>query len=63
MYLGLTTTHIGAALAMNAGWPLILLPVALYVIIRFVIRVEEEYLGQRFGVEYDDFKRRVRRWL
>ena len=63
MYLGMTTAHIGAALAMNAGWPLILLPVALYLIVRFVIRVEEAYLAQRFGIEYEDFKRRVRRWL
>lgn len=63
MYVGLTTAHVGAALAMNAGWPLILLPVALYLILRFVIRREEDYLGRRFGVEYEDFKRRVRRWL
>jgi protein-S-isoprenylcysteine O-methyltransferase Ste14 len=63
MYVGMTTAHVGAALAMNAGWPLILLPVALYLILRFVVRVEEEYLSRRFGVAYEDFKRRVRRWL
>lgn len=63
MYVGLTTAHVGAALAMNVAWPLILLPLALYLLVRLVIRPEEEYLGRFFGEEYAEFKRRVRRWL
>lgn len=63
MYLGMTTVHIGAALAMNAGWPLLLLPLAIYLMVKLVIRVEEEYLGQVYGAEYESFKQRVRRWL
>lgn len=63
MYLGMTVVHIGGALALNAGWPLILLPLAIYLIVRLVIRPEEEYLTERFGSEYEAFKRRVRRWF
>jgi protein-S-isoprenylcysteine O-methyltransferase Ste14 len=63
MYVGMTTAYVGAALALNAGWPLLLLPVALYLIVRFVIRREEEYLARMFGAEYQVFKQRVRRWL
>lgn len=63
MYVGMTTAHVGAALAFNVTWPLLLLPLALYLVVRFVIRPEEEYLARRFGAEYELFRTRVRRWL
>ena len=63
MYLGMTLAHLGLALAMNTGWALLLLPVAVYLIVRLVIRVEEKYLGRVFGDEYAEFRRRVRRWI
>ena len=63
MYVGLTTAHVGGALALNVAWPLLLLPIALYLILRFVIRREEAYLAGVFGAEYEAFKQRVRRWI
>ena len=63
MYLGMTLAHLGAALALNAMWPIILLPMALVVLFRLVIRKEEEHLRRVFGDDYAAYRSRVRRWL
>ncbi len=63
MYLALILMHIGMALLLGSLWILLtLLPVWMWV--RFtVIRKEEAYLRALFGDDYDDYCRRVRRWL
>ena len=63
MYLGLAITYVGLSLALNTAWPVILLPLMLWLLIRTVIVPEEKYLEAAFGEEYLDYKRRVRRWL
>ena len=63
MYGGLTLMYTGGALVLNAGWPLLLLPVAMLLIYVFVIRGEEAMLAESFGEDYDAYRRRVRRWL
>jgi len=63
MYFGLTSAYVGLALVWNAAWPLVLLPVVLFVLTRYVVRREERYLGRRFGDAYADYRSRVRRWL
>ena len=63
MYLGLTIAYVGLSLALNTGWPLVLLPVVLWLLVKTVIQVEEEYLESAFGEEYLAYKKRVRRWL
>jgi protein-S-isoprenylcysteine O-methyltransferase Ste14 len=63
MYLGMTLAHIGGALALNAMWPLILLPMTLVFLYRTVIRQEEAHLTQAFPQEYADYIARVRRWI
>jgi protein-S-isoprenylcysteine O-methyltransferase Ste14 len=63
MYVGLTIMYVGIALLMNAGWPLVLLPLVVVCIYWFVIREEEKYLAGLFGEEYLEYKRRVRRWI
>jgi protein-S-isoprenylcysteine O-methyltransferase Ste14 len=42
---------------------LILLPAVLVVVDWGVIRREERYLEERFGSDYTEYRRRVRRWL
>ena len=63
MYTGLTVSYLGLTMAINCMWTLLLLPVVLIAVKRLVIDREEAYLGREFGLEYDDYRRRVRRWI
>jgi protein-S-isoprenylcysteine O-methyltransferase Ste14 len=63
MYVGLTALYAGLAVLLNAGWPLILLPLVLTALWFLVIRREERYLAHAFGDEYIRYQQRVRRWL
>jgi protein-S-isoprenylcysteine O-methyltransferase Ste14 len=63
MYLGLTISYLGLSLALDTAWPLILLPLMLWLLFRTVIRHEERYLTETFGEEYVAYTKRVRRWL
>jgi protein-S-isoprenylcysteine O-methyltransferase Ste14 len=63
MYVGMTTVYVGAALAMNMAWPLLLLPMALIALVRLVIAREERYLQRAFPDDYNVYRRRVRRWV
>ena len=63
MYLGMTLAFLGFAVALNAMWPIILLPMALVVLFHLVIRKEEEHLWRSFGDDYVEYRSRVRRWI
>lgn len=63
MYVGFTAFYLGAAFVTNLGWPLLLLPVVLWVLFRAVIAREERYMRATFGEAYDSYCRRVPRWL
>ena len=63
MYVGLALLTVAFALFLNTWWPMLLLVPTLLAAQRFVIVPEENYLRRRFGVEYDGYARRVRRWL
>ena len=63
MYVGLTTAYLGLSAMLNHAWPVVLLPVVLIVLTRFVIEREEAHLATRFGDEYERYRGRVRRWL
>jgi protein-S-isoprenylcysteine O-methyltransferase Ste14 len=62
-YLGMALIYIGIALLSDALWVLVPLPLVIAVIERGVIAREERYLERKFGSEYLDYKRRVRRWI
>lgn len=62
-YLGMALAYAGIAMASNAPWALVPLPVAIAVIDRGVIAREERYLERKFGAPYTDYKRSVRRWI
>lgn len=62
-YLGMALVYVGVALMSDALWVLAPLPVVLAVVDRGVIAREERYLERKFGQEYLDYKRRVRRWI
>lgn len=63
MYVALALLTLAVGLWMNTWWVILLLVPALIVIDRIVIAREEAYLGRRFGAEYDQYTRRVRRWI
>lgn len=63
MYLGMLLVYAGLALYL---WSPIsgLLLVPLFLIVNgMIIPREEAYLSRRFGRDYDDYRKRVRRWL
>ena len=62
-YVGFALTYLGVSLLAGGRWPLILLPGILVLVDSGVIRREERYLEERFGSDYTEYRRRVRRWI
>ena len=63
LYVGLLALYIGLALMAPTVWGLVLFPAAVLLILWGAILPEERYLHERFGVAYEAYARRVRRWL
>ena len=63
MYVGLTTVYLGSSLLIGTWWCIILLPVVLALLVRFVIRREEAYLDAAFHDDYAAYRGHVRRWV
>lgn len=63
MYIGLAMLYAGTATLVHTFWPLALLPVAFLIIHFRVVKKEEIYLQSRFGLQYNEYRRRVRRWI
>lgn len=63
MYTGMTIAYVGVAVHLNSGWTVLLLPLVLFLLHRFVIRREEKYLSAAFGDTYDAYRARVKRWV
>lgn len=63
MYTGMSLAYLGGMLMLNLVWALILFPVVIVLLYRFVIQKEERYLQAEFGDEYLAYCRRVRRWI
>ncbi|MDQ7831785.1 MAG: isoprenylcysteine carboxylmethyltransferase family protein [Desulfovibrionaceae bacterium] len=63
MYVGFLAILAGLGLAAGSAWMVLtVLPMAFYLGL-YVIPREEAYLARRFGVEYETYRRAVRRWL
>jgi protein-S-isoprenylcysteine O-methyltransferase Ste14 len=60
-YVGMGLVYAGIAVMSGALWALLPLPLVLALVDRGVIAREERYLERKFGQEYLDYKRRVRR--
>jgi len=63
LYVGLLALYLGVALFAPTFWGLVLFPAAVLLLQWGAIRPEEQFLHERFGAQYDDYTRRVRRWL
>jgi protein-S-isoprenylcysteine O-methyltransferase Ste14 len=62
IYVGDVLVYVGLTLIAGKWWPLVLLPLPLWVMQRFVIAREEAYLLGLFGEPYAAYCARVRRW-
>jgi protein-S-isoprenylcysteine O-methyltransferase Ste14 len=63
MYLGFALVLFGWAASLSNALALALLPAFVLYMNRFQIEPEERALESRFGPEFVDYKRRVRRWI
>jgi len=63
LYVGLLALYLALALLAPTFWGLVLFPVAVLLVLWGAIRPEERFLHKRFGAQYEDYTRRVRRWL
>ena len=63
IYLAFSLLHLGIAIWVNSLWLVATLIAAVVVMACVVIPREERYLERRFGAEYLDYKKSVRRWL
>jgi protein-S-isoprenylcysteine O-methyltransferase Ste14 len=63
MYAGLSLVYLGVMLLVNSVWHLLFFPFVIAVLQLTVIQREERHLATTFGVAYEDYRRRVRRWL
>jgi protein-S-isoprenylcysteine O-methyltransferase Ste14 len=63
LYLGLIALDVGLSLLVPSFWALVLVPVGVAALFWGAIRPEERYLSAKFGVDYEAYCARVRRWL
>lgn len=63
MYVGLTIMTTGIGLLADNIWMLMMLPITLIVLWKFVIQKEERYLRSEFGPAYEEYQQQVRRWI
>ena len=63
MYTGLAVMVAGGALLAGTWWPLLILPLAIVAVRELVIKPEEEYLSERYGPIFADYRLKVRRWV
>lgn len=63
MYIGLTLGSLAFLVYFQIAWGLILLPALIWLITRWVIVPEEQYLTHKFGDVYTQYQQTVRRWL
>ena len=63
IYLSFVWIYLGFACWVTSLWPLLTLPILIYIINRHYIAREEAHLQERFGKAYSDYKARTRRWM
>lgn len=63
MYTGLALCYAGLGIAIDKPWLLILLVPTVIIVHLLLIRPEERYLEEKFGEEFIQYKKTVRRWM
>ncbi len=63
MYLGMAIILLGIGLALGTLAPFAVIPLFVWLIQKHFIVHEEAMLEKHFGSNYQEYKRRIRRWL
>lgn len=63
LYLGMAIALFGAAILLGSISPFAFPLLFIVIMDRFFIPMEEKNLERKFGKKYDDYKKRVRRWI
>lgn len=63
LYLGACILLLGIALVLNMLWSIVMLLLSVALCHYVLIIPEEKYLAAKFGEEYQEYTRTVRRWL
>lgn len=63
LYLSLVLLTLGLALRFDIAWAAVMLIPVTLIVHYGVIRREERYLESKFGEQYLEYKRKVRRWI
>lgn len=63
MYVSLVLAYLGGVGLLAQPWPLLFLPVPLVVLNRIVIPFEEARLRETFGIAYEAYCAKTRRWI
>lgn len=63
IYLGYTLLMVAGGLILGNGWLMIAAPIAAILTTLIAIRYEELYLLVRFGVDFERYCKRTRRWI
>jgi len=62
-YLSLLLLYCGVSIFLGTWWSIILAPLLVTTMNIYVIRREERFLIERFGLFYHDYCKQVRRWI
>jgi protein-S-isoprenylcysteine O-methyltransferase Ste14 len=63
MYCGLAIAYLGITCFIGSWWNIILFPILILICQEFIIKREEKYLELEFGPQYNEYRKKVRRWL
>lgn len=63
IYAGMVIFLFAVSVLLNNLWIMIFIPAFVIIMRKGVIEREELYLEEKFGAEYTDYKKRVRRWI
>jgi protein-S-isoprenylcysteine O-methyltransferase Ste14 len=63
VYFGVSLVMFSIALFFDNAWMILMLFLILIVMTQLVIKKEEIYLEKKFGSEYLEYKKKVRRWI
>ena len=63
IYMAMIIFVVGTGILFNNWWIVLLVVPSLIILSEKIVKKEEEYLTEKFGEEYREYRRKVRRWL